>query len=329
MNPASPGLESLASGLPVPEKSAAVRLEWGAWIAFLALLILNYLPTFRWMIERWDEPESYMSHGWLILPTSAWLLWRDRARIMASAGPGAASGAFVMAASLLFHLVAGLADVSSISGLTLIPLLLGFIALRFGWGTVRAAWFPVCFLLFMVPPPEFIISGINFTLKLAAADIAAMLLNATGMPAVRTGSFMLFGSEKLAIGDVCSGLRSLLSLLTIGVLYAWLIRRKGTANVLAVLAAMLPAAIIGNGLRIGLVAYLVHWLGHDPVFTPFIGSWDLHLFTGAVIFAAALAVLAGASGMVDAIFSFRGRGAKSVRGPKSGAHGVSGASGRP
>lgn len=279
----------------LPPASVSVAREWRVWFAFTALLLAAYYPTFRWMIQRWDESGSYMSHGWLIPPIAAWLLWQEKKEILAARARGSASGLWLIAGALVFHLVAGVADVSSISGITLIPLLFGFTAMRFGWACVRKTWFPIAFLVFMIPPPEFVISGINFTLKLLAADIAAWLLNATGLPAVRTGSFMLFGSEKLAIGDVCSGLRSLLSLLSIGVLYAWLIRGKGVANVLAVLAATVPAAIIGNGIRIGLVAYMVAWLGHERVFTPLVGSWDLHLFTGAFIFAAALAVLSGAS----------------------------------
>ena len=303
--PADPPMDASRENPPLPGPLSANRWEAGVWIAFAALFVLAYLPTWAWMIQRWEEAESYISHGWLIPPISAWLLWRSRADLAAAAGPGASLGLLVIAAALLFHLIAGLADVSSISGLTMIPLLLGFTALRFGWKAMRAVWFPIAFLIFMVPPPEFIISGINFTLKLMAADMAAAFLNATGLPAVRTGSFMLFGNEKLAIGDVCSGLRSLLSLLSIGVLFAWMIRSRGWANVVAVLAAMVPAAIIGNGLRIGLVAYLVHWLGHEKVFTPLVASWDLHLFTGAIIFIAAFLTLFAASSLVDWLRSLR------------------------
>lgn len=303
---ADPAMGASGENPPLPGPLSANRWEAGVWVAFAALFVLAYLPTWAWMIQRWDEAESYISHGWLIPPISAWLLWRSRADLAAAAGPGATGGLLLVAASLAFHLVAGLADVSSISGLTMIPLLLGFTALRFGWRAMRSVWFPIAFLAFMVPPPEFIISGINFTLKLMAADMAAAFLNATGLPAVRTGSFMLFGDEKLAIGDVCSGLRSLLSLLSIGVLFAWMIRSRGWANVLAVLAAMLPAAIIGNGLRIGLVAYLVHWLGHEKVFVPLVASWDLHLFTGAVIFIGAFLTLFAASSLVDWLRSLRG-----------------------
>ncbi len=187
--------------------------------------------------------------------------------------------------------MAGLADVSSISGLTLIGVIFGFLLLQFGWRVARIAWFPILFLAFMVPPPEFLISKINFSLKLMAADLATGLLNLVGLPAIRQGSFMIFGSDKLAVGDVCSGLRSLLALLSLSVLYAWLSRDKGKTNVLGILLVAIPAAIVGNGIRIFLVSCLVIGLGQARVFKPLIGSWDLHLFTGAIIFIAAFTCL--------------------------------------
>jgi exosortase len=267
------------------------KLDGYVMAGLIALVGWNYWPTFKWMEMRWDEAESYMAHGWLIPFVSLWLLWMVREEIRQAPKSGSIAGFFLVAGCLLIHVVSGLADVSSISGLTLVPVLLGLVWLRYGLPTLKVVWFPIFFLLFMVPPPEFIISTMNFALKLKAADLATFLLDATGLPAIRQGSFMMFGEERLAIGDVCSGLRSLLSLLSLSVLYAYLIRDKGKAHVLGILLTGIPAAIIGNGIRIFLVAYLVTWLGSKRVFAPLVGTWDLHLFTGAVIFAAAFGCL--------------------------------------
>jgi exosortase len=117
------------------------------------------------------------------------------------------------------------------------------------------------------------------------------LLDLFGQPAIRQGSYMVFGNEKLAVGDVCSGLRSLLALLDLGVLFAYLVRDRGRLQVAAVLAMAVPAAIVGNGLRIFLVSCLVLMLGQEAVFKPRLGTWDLHLFTGAFIFIAAFGCL--------------------------------------
>lgn len=276
-----------------PSRTASNQVSFQpvVWGIFLLFLAANYFATFKWMVDRWDEAESYMAHGWLIAPISLFLLWQERDRIRTAPRSPSASGFFLIAFALALHVIAGLADVSSISGLTMILVLLGFVVVQFGWPVARRVWFPIVFLFFMVPPPEFIISKLNFSLKLTAADMATGLLNLVGLPAIRTGSFMVFGNEKLAVGDVCSGLRSLLALLSLSVLYAWMVREKGKAHVLAVLAMAIPAAVIGNGLRIFLVSCLVLSFGQKAVFTPLIGSWDLHLFTGAIIFIAAFGCL--------------------------------------
>jgi exosortase len=212
---------------------------------------------------------------------------------------GSPWGLILLLPALLLHLIAGLADVSSLSGMFLIPAIMGFAALLHGTAFLKAAAFPIFFLIFMVPPPEFVISTLNFSLKLLAADTAEWLLNFTGVAAVRQGSFMLFGSEKLAIGDVCSGLRSLLSLIALSVLYGWMVRTRGKTHLAGVLLAAIPAAIIGNGVRIFLVSYLVLWLGQDAVFKPILGDWDLYLFTGSIIFAAALGCLFAITAICD------------------------------
>jgi exosortase len=285
-------------------------MRGAAWAAFSLLLLATYFPALKWMVERWDEPASYMSHGWLIAPISAFLLWQRRHELAAlPRGPAQAGfwGLPVLLVSLLFHSIAGLADVSSVSGLTMVGVVFGFVLLLEGRPLARAAWFPILFLAFMVPPPEFVIDKLNFSLKLMAADMATGLLNLVGLPAIRQGSFMIFGNEKLAVGDVCSGLRSLLALIDLGVLYAYLVRERGRSRILAALAMAVPAAIIGNGVRIFLVAALVSAFGQAAVFKPRIGSWDLHLFTGAIIFLAAFGCLYLAVWAADGVAAALGR----------------------
>jgi len=261
------------------------------------------------MVERWDEPGTYMAHGWLIPPISIWLLWqlRDALR-QAPRGQGGseALGFAIILSGLILHVIAGLADVSSISGLTLVAVLYGFVLLLEGRPIARVAWFPILFLAFMVPPPEFIISKMNFSLKLMAADMATGLLNTVGLPAIRQGSYMIFGDEKLAVGDVCSGLRSLLALIDLGVLYAWLVRERGKAHVLGILLMAVPAAIVGNGVRIFLVSCLVLAFGQASVFRPLVGTWDMHLFTGAFIFIAAFGCLYLVTAVLDRLAPARG-----------------------
>lgn len=285
--------------------AAAMDARRGAaWLAFGALFAANFYPTFKWMIMRWDEPDSYVSHGWLIAPISIWLLWRERAQLARiPLTPSPRIGFLVVAAALLVHLVCGVADVSSISALSMVALLSGFAIMINGLPWFRKAWFAFAFLFMMVPLPEFLISWLNFNLKLQASDFAASLLDLFGMPTIREGSYLIFGKEKLVVGDVCSGLRSLLSLFALGILYAYLVREKGRSQVAAVLLATLPAAVIGNGIRIFVVCLLVAGLGSEAVFKPMVGSVDLHLITGGLIFLGAFSVLFGLSAAIEALRS--------------------------
>ncbi len=203
--------------------------------------------------------------------------------------------------SLFIHGIAGLADVSSLSALTLIGLIAGFFWLQYGTSRLKVAWFPLAYLFFMVPWPDFIVSGLGFKLKLLATDLATHLLNVTGLTAVRSGAYLLFGEEKLAVGDVCSGLSSLMTLIALAVLYAYLLRRKGSATVIAVLLAAAPAAVAGNVLRITVVAWLVQLIGKEAVFRPLVGDWDLHLITGGVLFVGAFATVFAAALAAEAL----------------------------
>jgi exosortase len=251
------------------------------------------------MVERWNEDESYHSHGFLIPLIAGFLAWAATPNNWKAGSDRRILGFIIASAALLLHLIAGVEDVNSISGFTLIPVIFGFSIMMLGWKGSKPLWFPILYLWFMVPLPDFITSGLNFKLKLIAADLATLLLNIIGIPSIREGSFMLFGDQKLAVGDVCSGLRSLLSLVSLGVLYAWMVRTRSRYHVLAVMLAIVPAAILGNGLRIFVVSLLVYALGSETVFKPLVGSMDIHLLTGGIIFGGAFGTLFGVSKVMD------------------------------
>ncbi len=277
------------------------------WGSFFLLTIINYWPTFKWMIWRFEEANSYSTHGYLIPFIAAWLAYKEWKTAPLTDSNPSHWGILIILFTISIHLFSGIADISSISGLSILSLLYGFLLLDKGWLWVKKFWFPIAFLFFMIPLPDFIISGLNFKLKFWASDLAATLLNQTGLIAIREGSFMLFENAQLAIGDVCSGLRSLLSLVALGVLYTWLIRHRGIPHIIAIIFTIIPAAVLGNGLRIFLVSYLVHWFGESAVFTPIYGDYDLHLFTGFVIFAGAFGCLFGVQLLMDKIRPGKGQ----------------------
>jgi EpsI family protein len=159
-------------------------------------------------------------------------------------------GAAVLVFSAATHLLACLARVNFVSGLALIGILTGLVLFFWGAAALRRLWFPLAFLVFMVPLPEVTISQMNFRLKMFAADGGVQLANLLGISAIRAGNrVFLEDGKSLVIANVCNGLRTLISLLAFGAMYAYICRLRGLWR-LTLLALSIPIAVACNSLRI-------------------------------------------------------------------------------
>lgn len=203
------------------------------------------------------------------------------------------AGGVILAAFLVLHVMSVYARVTFVSGFALIGALLGLLVLWGGWPMLRAYWLPVAFLLFMVPLPMDWIAKINFQLKFfAGAQALWLTTHVFGVPAVLDGSFVYFpnapdGSAKvLVIENVCSGLRSLISLICFASLFALICRCRGFWR-LFMLALAVPVAIACNVARITFLNLIAH---HYSVADAGPGALA-HDLSGLVVFALALAFL--------------------------------------
>ena len=138
---------------PGPE-IRAVQPSMKAWLISVAcMLVPTFWWTARWMVERWEQTNSYYSHGWLIPLVSAFLLYRMRQRIVACPRRPCALGLLLLVPSVLIHLLAVAWQVGFLSGFALLGVLAGITLTLFGPAMLRTVWFPIVFLLFMVPVP--------------------------------------------------------------------------------------------------------------------------------------------------------------------------------
>ncbi|NUM34148.1 MAG: EpsI family protein [Candidatus Brocadiae bacterium] len=257
----------------------------------LLSIALIYLPTWEWMYGRWTAEDSYSSHGFLIPLISAWILWQDRYKIKDMKIQGTWWGFAFLLFGLFAHTLSGITRVHFTSGFSLIFVLYGLVLMTVGWEGFRWSWFSIFYLFFMLPFPSFWESQFTLELKLMASEASMRIMDFMGYIVVREGSIIFFshpvkGTEKLIVGDVCSGLRSLISLLALGVPFVYFIRaswwRKGL-----MLASLFPVAFFCNVARIlllGLVTY--HW-GAE------MASGFIHDASGILIFVGDLMLLWG------------------------------------
>lgn len=214
--------------------------------------------------------------------------------------PAAPVGWILLGTSLVLHLLSVYARVTFVSGFALLGVWVALLVLWGGWPLLRAYWLPVAFLIFMVPLPMETIDGLNFQLKSIAGNIAVGLTNHVfGVPAILDGSYVHLmnapdGSPKtLVVEDVCSGLRSLISLISFAALFAVICRAKGYWR-WVMLAMAAPVAIACNVIRITALNLVAHYVDVDAAGPE---GW-FHNFSGVMVFAVALALLFGLEMMI-------------------------------
>lgn len=218
-------------------------------IVLSALVIVAYLPTFIWMIDRWTEKDTYYSHGFLVPFISIFIVWLKRKKLSELKIKPARIGWLFFIGGILIHSISALWRVYFSSGFSLILVLVGLILLFWGRDFLRQLIFPVLFLIFMIPLPLVAIANLSFKLKIFAAQISTFVINRLGIPALRDGSIIKTAHSYLIVEDPCSGIRSLIALIALGALMAYFSNLSRTKKV-ALFLSSIPVAISSNVIRI-------------------------------------------------------------------------------
>ena len=273
-------------------EAADSKLEPGhrarAWIglAFLvALLVVAFWWTGRWLGARWDQPNSYYSHGWLIGPISLFLVYMKRKELARCEVAPTAWGLAVLVPALMLHLLATVWQVGFLSGFALVGAVAGLVLGLFGWQVFRTVLFPIVFLFFLVPLPEVLIETFSFRLKLLAAQVTATILSVFGFPAVREGSYIRIPAGTIVVDDVCSGLKYLIALTAFGALYAYISPLKKWRQ-WALFGLSIPVAFLANVARVTLMVLVAFALGIGAT-----EEWYFHDFFGFFLFVVAFLML--------------------------------------
>jgi exosortase len=241
-----------------------------------------YAPLALHLANQWWRDPNY-THGFFVPVFSLFLLWERRAKLAALRSQPAWSGLVILLFALL-ALVLGTIDsgffVHRISFLLFIAGLVVFLA---GWKHLAAVSFPLAFLVLMIPSSA-LLGQITLPLQLVASKTASFLLMLVGVPAVREGNIILLPTARLEVAEACSGIRSLFSLITLTVIYAYMAETKTGVRVLLVLMAV-PISVLANALRITVTGVVVEYWSIEGV------QGTLHLLSGWLIFAGSLALI--------------------------------------
>jgi exosortase len=232
---------------------------------------------------QWSHDANF-SHGFFVPAFSLYILWDRRERLERVEQRPAWSGFLLLLAGLLCLVIGVLGAELYLSRVSVVAVLGGLVVLFLGWGFLREVAFPWLVLLLMIPPPALIFNQITFPLQIFASQAAANLLPLLGVPVLREGNVIHLPAMTLAVAEACSGIRSLLSLVTLAVMYGYVLENRRSLRLLLALAAV-PIAVAANSLRIVGTGLLVQYWDPDKA------EGFFHTFSGWIIFLVSIGLL--------------------------------------
>jgi exosortase len=252
-------------------------------IALVGLVVLLYAAVLKALIGDWWSDPDY-GHGFLVPLFAGYVAWRSREQWLKSEVKPSNFGLLVMVGAIVLLFGGSLGAELFTSRVSLLVLLAGIILFLAGWQVLRAVSFPLAFLLLMIPIPVIIYNQITFPLQLIASRFATFWLELVQVPVLREGNVLILPNYSLEVVEACSGIRSLMTLITLAVAYGYLVEpRRWVRYSLVIL--MIPIAIVSNAIRIMGTGVLTYRFG------PKAAEGFFHEFSGWVIFLAALILM--------------------------------------
>jgi exosortase B len=260
-----------------------------AVVVLLLLLGLAalYGPTYVDLARRiWPSDEQ--GHGPIVLAVSVWLLFSKRHEVAAlPRRPEKRLGSALLVFGVLLYTLGRTQSLLVLEVLSQNFVIIALVLIFLGRSALRVIWFPLFFLLFMVPLPGSVLASITGPLKAAVSAVAAWLLHALGYPVARSGVILTVGQYQLLVADACAGLNSMFTLEALGLLYMNLMKYASLARNVLLAALIIPISFAANIIRVMILVLVTYHFGDEA------GQGFVHNFAGMVLFMVGLALMLG------------------------------------
>lgn len=250
------------------------------WAVFAGLFVYTYFPTISSLVRNWVASGDN-SHGVAILPLALYIIWQKKEALRQLPLDGSWIGLVIATLSLLVYLVARKGEMQTIASASMLFMLWGCIIFLFGFAIFRACLFPLLILFFMIPVPSQFIAVLTMPLQLFVSKASVGLISLVDIPIYREGNIIHFPQGTFEVAQACSGLRSIMTMLTLGAVMAYFTLRSNLLRCVLFLLAI-PIAIAVNILRVFVLVAAFYFLSID------LSKGTLHTITGLAIFCIAL-----------------------------------------
>ena len=268
--------------VPAESGSTSVAVPWVnvGWV--LGLLVLAYLPILIRMATQWSNDED-MGHGFFVPAVAGYIAWRRKDELLAVKAEPNYLGLLVMLWSVFQMSLGILGAELFLQRSAFVGSVWGAVLFLGGWPHVRMLALPLLMLPLMVPIPAVIYNQITFPLQLFASSVAENVLSLIGIPVLRDGNVLELAEQKLSVVEACSGIRSLLSLTFLSLVYGYFSEEKLWIR-WAIFLASIPIAVAANAFRVSATGILSEY-------NPDLAKGFFHTLEGGVSFGFAFALM--------------------------------------
>jgi exosortase B len=259
--------------------------EW--WPVIIGLLVL-YVPTFYDLANGiWRESDQ--AQGPLILMVVFYLFWRESEHFSLNPKlqPLPLAGGLVFGMGLLFYVIGRSQNILMFEIGSQIFVLAGVLLITRGLTALKAMWFPLFFMIFMIPLPDFFIDAVTLPMKMAVSYVADDVLYGFGYPIARVGVMLQIGNYQLLVADACAGMHTLISLEALGLLYLSLVKHDSLFRNITLAILIVPISFISNVIRVMMLILVTYYFGDEA------GQGFVHGFAGMLLFVVALMIIMG------------------------------------
>lgn len=274
-----------------------------------AALGVAYAPVLVRLARQWATDDD-TSHALLVVPLAIYFIWRGRDAWKRTPAAPTSWGIALIVVSLGLYGAGVLGAELFLSRISIVGVLAGAVAYVWGWGHLRRAAFPLALVVLSIPLPAILLNQITFPLQLIASRAGEAAIAGAGIPVLREGNLLVLSETTLEVAEACSGIRSLMSLITLALIVGYLREPRLWARAVLVVAAV-PIAVVANASRVAGTGIAAHALG------PTAAEGFFHTFSGWMVFVVALALIVGVERLLGVIGRGRVEGA-AVQPPSRG-----------
>jgi len=281
------------------QAKAAIPAVVAEWFPALLGLVLLFVPTYVDLARTlWASEDQ--AHGPIILSVALFFFWQQHRKINELPAAPAKAGWPLFIFGLLLYILGRSQDILLFEVGSQIPVLAGLLLILRGWAAVRILWFPLLFLIFMVPLPSAVVDALTLPMKTGVSWATEHVLYRLDYPISRSGVVLQIGQYKLLVADACAGLHTLFTLEAMGLLYLHVMRHESVTRNTVLAIFIVPISFCANTIRVIALTLITYHFGDAA------GQGFLHGFAGMLLFVSALLLIIGVDRLVDRLSSVVG-----------------------